>query len=200
MEFDSVRVRLLDDSDVRVLQAADPIYVVSRVPVAHMVGEPLLEPASVRAHDHYAGDGGAFVRTPFGSEFLAREIFVAAGEDENSEDMAVVGISGTRMKLSLHVAGMDGTEAEARLRKAIRAEFGPGVVEVWKIQGRPNRDLRHDVYYVRRHGVGNRVSVERELILRGVRDGHEQVLMSSTRPGWQVEAEPHTDIPGVDII
>jgi hypothetical protein len=159
------------------------------------------------------------LQTVYGSEFSVDNSTIYV-ESEDGEEKRLIKDSGTRISPSLFFPGLDETEAIERLRKALRAEFGAGVVEVWNMRSGPARDIRWDVYEVRselievekapyrpgsqpKNGRGRReyVEVERRLLARGVRDGHEHHFMGKEQQGWRLDIQLHNpEITTVDTI
>jgi hypothetical protein len=196
---DSVRVCALDLEEVRNLGPNDLIYV-----QAQDFESRVLVPAYRKMRDKAYLDRETsptvHVRSIFGSEFhtsAENNVFVA---DDLGEEMPVIRSAGTRVSSSVFIPGLDPDVAEERVRKALRAEFGPGVVEVWNMRSGPVRDLRWDVYAIRtswvsakggRKGDGSFQEVERRLLARNIRDGHERYYMGKEPVGWQLLTEPH---------
>lgn len=206
-----LKLRLLELEEVRNLGPADRIYVQD-----FDFRSQLLVPANrtMDDGDHLDREVNpqVKVRSIFGGEFHVKATKVFE-EDPLGEEMPVIRSVGSRVSSSLFITGMDPDEAEARLKRALRAEFGPGVVEVWNLRSQPTRDLRWDVYEVRngwvrkegsRKGRGQEGSireVERRLLARGVRDGHERYFMGKETPGWQLMVEPHQpDTSGTEVL
>jgi hypothetical protein len=198
---DMIRVRPLEPDEIRSLGTDQLIYVDDR----HFADPPVLVPAYLRAGgDYYLNNPSpsAPVRTIYGDEFFASfdGVFEA---DDIGEEMQVVRTVGSRLSGTFFFLGTDPEEVSERVRKALRAEFGPGVVEVWNERSGPVRDIRYDVYETRTAWVpkeGSRKSkkqegsyeiVEKRLIARGVRDGHQQHLMNRVSKGWSPLVEIH---------
>ncbi|MGW9067954.1 hypothetical protein ACWGQT_00680 [Streptomyces yangpuensis] len=191
-----ITARALEPDEIRALGSDDEIY----VPDSDFSG-PILIPARRKLdtdNDRRFGPDDspkAAVRTvyhvethvPFG------QIYVA---DPNGQKMALMGNSGTRMRMTLFVPGMSDDEAQERFRKAMRAEFGPGVVELWSLHTAPVRAVKWDLYEERtewrsdgtRNG-GSFCVVERILLKRGVHDGHQHHFHA--RQGWKIAKELH---------
>lgn len=156
--------------------------------------------------DYYLKSGETprlHVRSIYGSEFfVAAETDVFEADDEG-EEMPVIRTAGSRLSSSLFFTGLDEAEAVERLKKALRTEFGPGIVEVWNLRSSPVRDLRYDIYETRtawvpkegsRKGRGQEGSfevVEKRLLARGVRDGHQHHFVGTQSKGWSLLVEVH---------
>jgi hypothetical protein len=194
---DPVRVRVLELEEVRNLGPEELIYV-----QAQDFKSLVLVPAYRKMRDEAYLDRGdnprVHVRSIFGSEFYASAENGVFEADDLGEEMPVIRSAGTRVSSSVFISGLDPDVAEERVRKALRAEFGPGVVEVWNMRSGPVRDLRWDVYAIRtswvsesRKGEGSFQEVERRVVARNIRDGHERYYMGKEPVGWQLVTEPH---------
>ncbi|MFD7835645.1 hypothetical protein [Streptomyces sp. NPDC059761] len=196
MEFDSITVRALEPDEIRALSSDDDIYVPDsdfRVPILIAARRKVDTDNDLRFGPEDSPK--AAVRTiyhmethvPFG------QIYVA---DPKGQEMAAMGNSGTRMGMTLFIPGMDENETQERFRKAMRAEFGPGVIELWNMRTAPVRAIQWDVYEERtewrsdgtRNGGGWAVA-ERILLKRGVHDGHQHHFHA--RQGWKIAKELH---------
>lgn len=197
-----IKMKALGLEEVRSLGPDDLIY----VPDPDFV-RSILVPAYRKMKDDAYLDReekpSVHVRCIYGSEFYVSAETEVFEEDPLGEEMSVVRSVGARVSSSIFIPGVEPVEAEARLKKALRNEFGPGVVELWNLRSQPTRDLRWDVYAVRtgwvpkkgsRKGQGQEGSfqeVQRKLIARGVRDGHQRYFMDKAEPGWQILVDPH---------
>lgn len=197
-----IKMKALDLEEVRSLGPDDLIYVQDSD-----FTSPLLVPAYRKMRDDAYLDRKdkptVHVRCIYGSEFYVSAETEVYQEDDLGEEMPVIRSVGTRVSSSIFIPGVEPEEAEARLKKALREEFGPGVVELWNLRSQPTKDLRWDVYQVKtgwvpkagsRKGRGQEGSfqeVQRKLLARGVRDGHERYFMGKAEPGWQVMVDPH---------
>ena len=197
-----IKMRALDLEEVRNLGPNDPIYVQGTG-----FSSRALVPAHRKMQDEAYLDREnkptVHVHCIFGSDFYVSAETEVFEEDPLGEEMPVVRSAGARVSSSVFIPGLEPEEAEARLKNALRDEFGSGVVELWNLRSQPTKDLRWDVYEVRigwvpkegsRKGRGQEGSfkeVQRKLLARGVRDGHERYFMSKARPGWQVMIDPH---------
>jgi hypothetical protein len=203
-----IKMRLMEPDEVRNLGPTDLVYVQDfdfrsqlLIPAYRAMGDG--------DHLHREKDPQVKVRSVFGGEFHVKVTEVYE-EDPLGEEMPVIRSSGSRISSSLFFTGIDPAEAEERLKKALRAEFGPGVVEVWNLRSQSTRDLRWDVYEVRngwvsegsgRKSRGSVKEVERRLLARGVRDGHERHYMGKETPGWQLVVDPHQpDTSNIEVL
>lgn len=209
---ETIRVRALELDEIRSLGPDDLIYVQE-----HGFASRVLVPAYRKMNDDAYLDRQAnpsvHVRSIFGSEFYVSANSDIFEQDDLGEEMPVIRSAGTRITSSLFFTGLEGGEALERLKRALREEFGPGIVEVWNMRSAPVRDLRWDVYATRtawhpkegsRKGRGQEGSyevVEKKLLARNVRDGHERYFMGKAEPGWSVVIEPHQpDTSQVEVL
>ncbi|MFI0966985.1 hypothetical protein ACH4S8_37225 [Streptomyces sp. NPDC021080] len=210
-----VTVRPLSEDEIEALTPDDEVLVPASDFQAHT---GLLERAKVVAGRH-GGCGGDKVRilTVYGSEHSVGAVYVPSVV---GAEMRLINDSGARVSTTLFIPGLEAPQAVERLRKALRAEFGAGVVEVWNERSGPVRDIRWDVYEVRRdlveverapYRVGNEpkrgrgrkewVEVERRILASGVRDGHQHHYMGKERMGWSLDIKLHNpEISTVDTI
>lgn len=209
---ETVRVRALELDEIRSLGPDDLIYVqdpgfTSRVLV------PARRKMDDEAYLDRQSNPSVHVRSVFGREFYVSANNDVFEQDDLGEEMPVIRSAGTRITSSLFFTGLKEDEALDRLKRALRDEFGPGIVEVWNMRSTPVRDLRWDVYAVRtawrpkegsRKGRGQEGSyevAEKKLLARNVRDGHEQHFMGKAEPGWNVVTEPHQpDTSQVEVL
>jgi hypothetical protein len=213
-----VTVRALSREEIEALGADDEVYVPSSDFYSHtgLVERAHLAVDRTRTHSH---DKYAYVRTIYGHEYSVGldEVYVPV---EDGEEKWLMKTAGARVSTSLFFPDMDEGEAIERLYKAIRNEFGAGVVERWNQRSSPVRDVRRDVYEVRRdlveverapYRVGSEpkggrgrkeyVEVERNLLARGVRDGREDYYRGQVREGWSFHAELHNpEVTAADTI
>lgn len=198
----AIKMKALDPDEVRSLGPSDLIYVQD-----HGFTSRVLVPAYRKMDDTAYLDREdkprVHVRSVYGSEFYVSAETDVFEEDALGEEMPVIRSVGTRVSSSVFIPGVEPEEAEARLKKALREEFGPGVVELWNLRSQPTKDLRWDVYQVKtvwvpkegsrkgRKQEGSFQEIQRKLLARGVRDGHERYFMGKADPGWQVMSEPH---------
>lgn len=195
-----VRVRPITLDEARALGPDDVIYVADS-------GFTLtvLVPAHLRADGVFESEGFSprvGLRTIYGSEglYALDLVFVADG---NGDEALLMATAGTRISSSLFFLGLEEGEAVERLKEVLRKEFGPGVVEVWNLRSTPVRDVLWDVWEVRREllPAGPKPKkgkaptawqeVERRLIARGIRDGHQRYFMGKETPGWSLVIEGH---------
>jgi hypothetical protein len=203
-----VTVRLLSEDEIQALSVDDEVFVPSSDFRPHT---NLLERARITASNKQRSEGDKVrVQTAYDVEHSASTLYVPS---EDGEEKWLLKDSGTRVSSALFFTGIDEPEAIERLRKALRDEFGSGVVEVWNMRSGPVRDLRWDVYEVRRDlvPVGPKPQrgkaptewreVERRLLARGVRDGHERYFMGKEQMGWSLDIKLHNpEITQVDTI
>lgn len=198
-----VRVRPLSAPEAPAVAPGDLLYIQD----SDFTG-PLLTPVHRKAGDESFREGKNGPELLVHPDFGGGEIWVRTGRvfipHGEGTEMPVMCSAGTRISSSLFLPGLDGEEAMKRFKKAMRAEFGPGVVEVWNLRSGPVRDLRYDVWEVctgwvadeqpagRDRKVPGRVrETERRLLARGVRDGHQHHFSDKAAPGWQIVVEPH---------
>lgn len=197
-----IKMQLLDPDEVRNLGPGDLIYVQD----SDFTSRVLVPAYRKMDDDAYLGREDkptVHVRSIFGSEFYASAETDVFQEDALGEEMKVIRSVGTRVSSSVFIPGVEPDEAEARLKKALREEFGPGVVELWNLRSQPTKDLRWDVYQVKTGWVpskggrkgskqeGSFQEIQRKLLARGVHDGHERYFMGKAEPGWQIMVDPH---------
>lgn len=198
----TIKMKALDPEEVRSLGPNDLIYVQD-----HGFASRILVPAYRKMDDAAYLDREdkprVHVRSIYGSEFHVCAETEVFEEDALGEEVSVIRSAGTRVSSSVFLPGVEPEEAEARLKKALREEFGPGVVELWNLRSQPTRDLRWDVYQVQtgwvpregsrkgRNQEGSFQETGRKLLARGVRDGHERYFMGKAEPGWQIVIYPH---------
>ncbi|MCP9209623.1 hypothetical protein [Streptomyces cucumeris] len=200
-----VNVRLLSEDETEALTADDEVLVPSSDFQPHT---GLLERA--RIAKERGGRDKVRVLSVYGSEYSVSTVYVPS---EGGEEKWLLKDSGTRISTALFIPDLDEPEAIERLRKALRSEFGGGVVEVWNMRSGPVRDVRWDVYEIRHDlvPVGPKPQrgkaqtewreVERRLIASGVRDGHERYFMGKEQMGWSLCIEMHNpEITRVDTI
>lgn len=199
-----VNVRPLSEDEFEALAVGDEVYIPSSDFQRHT---GLLERARVVS----SGSGAKLrIRTDYNSEYSAGVVYVPS---EDGEEKWLFKDAGTRVSTALFIPGLEEPEAIERLRKALRAEFGGGVVEVWNMRSGPVRDIRWDVYEVRRDlvPVGPKPKrgsaptewreVERRLLARGIRDGNERYFMGKEQQGWSLHIELHDpELTTVDTI
>lgn len=200
---ETIRVRCLTLEEVHGLSPSELIFVQDPDSTSGLLtpahpkaekGNVYLEGTPPRLH----------VRSIYGSEFWVSAEEGVFEEDDLGEEMPVVRTAGVRISSSVFIGGdISPAEAEQRLKRALRNEFGPGVVEVWNLRSGPVRDLFWDVYEVRSawvphekgaKGKGEKGSfreVERRLLAQRVRDGHHHYFMGKETPGWQLLVTPH---------
>lgn len=206
---EKIRVRVLGPDQIRSLGPDDLIYVQE-----HAFTSPVLVPAYRKMGDdsflNREDSPKVHVHSVFGSEFYVSADCGVFELDDLGDEMDVLRSSGARISSSVFITGLDPEGAEERVRKALRNEFGPGVVEVWNMRSSPVRDLRWDLYHVRtswlptkgsRKKEGSYQEVERRLVARNIRDGHEQYYMGKQDAGWQLVIEPHQpDIAQTEVL
>lgn len=207
-----IRVRALEPDEVRNLGSNNLIFVQD-----HNFADRVLVPAYRMMNDaaylDRQSDPMVHVRSIFGSQFHVSASTDVFEQDDLGEEMPVIRSAGTRITSALFFTGLSEDDALERLKRALRNEFGPGVVEVWNMRSAPVRDLRWDVYATRtawlpkegsRKGKSQEGSyevVEKKLLARGVRDGHERYFMNKAEAGWQVVTEPHQpDTSQVEVL
>jgi hypothetical protein len=201
-----VTVRLLSLGEIEALTADDEVFVPSS---DFQLQTGLLERARI-TKQQVNNSAKIRVLTAYGSEYSVSAVYVPS---EEGEEKWLLKDAGTRISTALFFTGLDEPEAIERLRKALRDEFGGGVVEVWNMRSGPMRELRWDVYEIRRDlvPVGPKPQrgkaptewreVERRLLAHGVRDGHERYFMGKEQMGWQLHIELHNpEITQVDTI
>lgn len=200
-----IRVRQLDKEAIQALTVYDEVLVPSSDFKEHT---GLLERARIVRK---AEDGGKDrILSAYGSEYSTDSVYVPFAD---GEEKWLLQDAGSRISASLFFTGLDEAEAVERLRKALRTEFGGGSVEVWNMRSGPVRDLRWDVYEIRtdlvpvgpkpKRGMASTEwrEVERRLLARGVRDGHERYFMGKEQMGWRLHIEVHNpEITQVDTI
>lgn len=197
-----IKVRALDPDEVRSLGPNDLIYVSD----SDFTGKVLVPAYRKMKDDSFLNRDekpSVHVRCIYGSEFYVSAETGVYVRDDLGEAAPVIRSAGARVSSSIFIPGVEPEEAEARLKKALRSEFGPGVVELWNLRSQPTRDLRWDVYQVKtgwvpkegsrkgRKQEGSFQEIQRKLLARGVRDGHEKYFMGKAEAGWQMQVEPH---------
>jgi hypothetical protein len=94
----------------------------------------------VKALEKYIADGAIVpsfgILTLYGSLYSARatEFFV---EDPEGEERPVIETVGTQVSMAIYVPGMEGPDVLERMRKALRAEFGAGLLQLRQETHRP---------------------------------------------------------------
>lgn len=208
-----IKMRALDLEEVRHLGPKNLIYVQD----TGFTSQVLVPAHRKMKDDAYLGrevKPTVHVRSIFGSDFYVSAETGVFEQDDLGEEMPVIRSVGARVSSSIFILGVDPEEAEERLKNALRAEFGAGVVELWNMRSGPTKDLRWDVYQVktgwvqkeggRKKGRGQEGSfqvIARQLLRRGVRDGHERYFMGKAEAGWQIVADPHDpDISETEVL
>ncbi|MFE6000388.1 hypothetical protein ACFQ6C_26565 [Streptomyces sp. NPDC056454] len=200
-----VHVRQLSDDEVKALEVGSEVFAPSSDFRSHT---GLLERG--RIAEQLGNSSKRRVLSVYGTEYSVDTLYVPS---EGGEEKWLIKDSGSRVSTSLFFTGLDEEEAIERLRKALREEFGGGVVEVWNTRSAPVRDIRWDVYEIRMDQVpvgpkpqrGKAPTewreVERRPLARGVRDGHERHFMGKEQMGWRLQIELHNpEITTVDTI
>ncbi|MFE2934831.1 hypothetical protein [Streptomyces sp. NPDC059278] len=153
--------------------------------------------------------GATAVKTIYGARGLYEKVYVP---DENGEELPLIRTAGHRATATVFVPDMEEGELQERVKRALRNEFGAGLVELWNLRTSPTRDLRWDVYFERKElvSVGGPVDgrgqlhwrvVERDCQARGVRDGHHRLFMGKEPKGWSISFElHHPDVSGAEIL
>lgn len=199
-QFDTIKARALTKEEFNSVTPEDLIYV-----SAGGWSIPILEPGYFTGNEYYRRTGSLEVRTIYSSQVWQPlgSVYVA---DDNGEEFPAIRTSGVRVSSTLYFPDMTEDEARERMYKALRAEFGEGVIEVWNIRSSPIRDVTHDVYAVERDlnrtktGEVSCVEKSRRTLARGVRDGHERFFRGET-PGEIVISEVvPPDLPRANTI
>jgi hypothetical protein len=201
VQAEKVRVTPLTLEQVRSLSEGDRVL----VPDHRVLDPEFLVPARIGKSGTYLtreNDPQVRILSDFGASYLvnADKVFE---EDPLGEERFLMPVAGSRVSSSLFFPGLDPKDAEERLKRALVAEFGPGVVEVWNMKSAPTRDLRWDIYHVQRGWVpgkktrrgttgGSFEEIQRKLVARGIRDGQQSYFQNVNLEGdWIVVALPH---------
>jgi hypothetical protein len=187
-QFGSITARVLNEGEIETLTPEDLVY----VPAPEFYG-PVLTPGHLKGGDDYYRERQSFcVKTIYGTEshYKPDSIYVA---DDNGEEYAAIRTCGVKISSTLFFPDITEEEAQERLFKALRAEFGPGVVELWNKRSGPVRDVTWDVHGITRDVVkaakGKEpavVETEQRTIARGVRDGHAWFFRNHAQRGEQI--------------
>jgi len=206
MEFDSIKARPLTEDEIYALTPEDLVYAdwnEFNVPVlmpVHVlkVGKPSKDPRT----GEITSPPMASIRSIYGTE-TGRTFDALYVADETAEEMRVFRTAGTRISSSLFFPGMDIPEVEERFFKALRSEFGAGVVQVWNMRSGPVADILRDVVQVRTaivtNGTGKNKTVEyrdveRKVIASGVYEAQTGYFLGKGEPGWRVQTEGHVPV------
>lgn len=195
MGFDSIKVRPITKDEVLELTPDDLIYMDTK----DYTGPVLEEAHLVKDRSYYIEQGKLQVRTIYGVETWRafEDVYLP---DENGTAMDIHRTAGTRMSTTLFFPGIDQGEAQDRLYKALRAEFGAGTVELWNERSGPVADTLRDVVEVRTEmvvtGSGKNKQThwrdaEKHVIASGVYAAQTQHFMGRQRPGWSLRIEAH---------
>jgi hypothetical protein len=208
MNLEPIRVRRITAADLGSLGSEDPVYVADSgfaLPILVdgyiRFGALKVGPDEITAWVEEGKTPLIPVRTVYGPEFHQKLDLIFL-PDEDGIEMPYLDSAGTWVKPALFIPGVDEHEAIERVKRALRAEFGPGVVELWNIRSGPVRDVRWDVWEVQRKFVldstssrkkpsGSVVETDRRLVASGIRDGHQNYYRSRVSPGWELDIRVH---------
>lgn len=198
-QFDIIKVITLSPDEIRALTVDDLIYVRDSsfkdtvlVP-AHILGKRTRE-SEIEIQDIY----GSTRWWSFDDNVYA--------EHEDGDPLPLMRTAGARLSSALFFPGITAEEAKERLYKAIRAEFGPGVVQAWNMRTGSVRNIRWNVYAVRRDWVAvqpkdkrkkatstDTVEISRRPLAQGVWDGHDAHFGHLLELGESLHIEPYTE-------
>lgn len=187
-DLDTIKVRRITPREFEALTPDIPVYVQDTT-----FQERVLVEAHIADRLTPFYNDTAEIQTVYGvsAHYSARDVFLP---DEHGEPQPLMRTAGRKATVTLFLPGMGEDEINARVRKALRDEFGPGSVELWKLRTQPTRDVRWDVYFERRElgGDGTWHAAETRLEASGVRDGHQNLFMGKEPLGWKIRFAVHT--------
>jgi hypothetical protein len=198
-QFDIIKVITLRPEEIQDLTVDDLIYVRD---------SDFKDTVLVRAHilGKRTRDSEVEIKDIYGSTRWWSFDDCVYAEHQDGDELPLMRTAGARLSSTLFFPGMEEEEAQERLYKAIRSEFGAGVVQAWSTRTGPVRNLRWNVYAVKRDWVAvqpkdkrkkatstTTVETSRRPLAQGVWDGHDNHFGHLLEIGEQLHIEPYTE-------